>query len=311
MTQQTKAEKLRKERWPEIRKRVEEGESYSAIAKDIGVSPATMLKWLMEEGYKYRTKGRYPQAMRRRVKELVDQQDWEIEDVALLLQIDKTLAARWYTEPLPESKKRPKKNPAPRRHQLSAQAQRLISDPRIPRHKRGRKWEAEQKHFVVDLIRKRFSIIEIYRISGASKARQSKIWKELVSKRRTPPNFPSEEGPAMPRRALRETQAQRQRRSRRQLTAQRRRHAIDRSEGRRKALQEGRHAAIREGEEPPGALPPPRPEGPVVPPPAPESTRVFIEPRALPPSRETALPRPPWEKKRKKKPKKKKKKREF
>jgi hypothetical protein len=42
-----------------------------------------------------------------------------------------------------------------------------------------------------------------------------------------------------------------------------------------------------------------------------EEERVFVEPRALPPSRETALPRPPWERKKKKpkKPKKKKRKR--
>lgn len=309
MPKQTKAEKLRQKHWPEIQKRVERSESYVAIAKDIGVSPATMLKWLMEEGYRYRTKGRYPQAMRSRVKEMVDDRDWEIEDVAKLLRVDKKLAARWYVEPLPEPRSGPKKNPAPRRHQISAQAQRLIGDPRVPRHKRGRKWELNQKRFVVDLIKKRFSIIEIYRIMGASKARQSKIWKELVGRRRTPPNFPSEEGPAMPRRALGESRRQQQRRSRRQLAAQRRRHALDRAEGRRRGLRDARRAALKEGEEAPPAIPPPESGGPIVSPPAEEPTRAFVEPRALPPSRETALPRPPWERKKKKKPKKKKRRR--
>jgi hypothetical protein len=306
----TKAEQIRQKRWPEIRDRIEQEESYSAIAKDIGVSPATMLKWLMQEGYKYKTKGRYPVAMRGRVKEMVER-GWEIEDVAEILKVDKLLAVRWYTEPLPEPKeKAPKENPAPRRHQLSAQAQRLIGDPAVPRHKRGRKWEMNQKRFVVDLIKKRFSVIEIYRIMGASKARQSRIWKEVVSKHRTPPNFPSEDGPAKPMRRLGESPRAKQRRTRRELAAARRRDAKSRGLQRRRSLAEQRRAAVREGTRPPAALPPPEPGTPVVMPPA-EEERVFVEPRALPPSRETALPRPPWERKKKKpkKPKKKKRKR--
>jgi len=318
MAKQTKAEKLRQERWVEIRDRFEKGDPYSAIAKDIGVSPATMMKWLIEEGYKYKTKGRYPRAMRPRVKEMADR-GWEIEDIAEILKIDKLLAVRWYKDPIPEPKKRTaKENPAPRRHQLSAQAQRLIGDSRVPRHRRGRNWEVNQKRFVVDLIRKRFSVIEIYRIMGASKARQSKIYKELVGKRRTPPNFPSEEGPARPIHRLGESPRERQRRSRRDLAAARRKGARERGVERRKSLMEQRRAAVREGtaeaapeviqEAPPAGMPPPEPGTPVVMPPADES-RVFVDSRDLPPGRETPLPRPPWERKKQKKPKKKKKKR--
>lgn len=253
--------------------------------------------------------------MRVRVKEMADR-NWELEDIANILKIDKLLAARWYAQPIPEPKKSsPKKNPAPKRHQLSIQAQRLIGDSRVPRHKRGRKWEIDQKRFVVDLIRKRFSIIEVYRIMGASKAKQSKIYKELVGRRRTPPNFPSEEGPARPIQYLSDSPRERQRRSRRRLAAERRKSARERGLQRRQSLDEQRRAAIsstRRAALPPAdsgtpaALPPPAPGTPPVSPPADERTRAFIEPRALPPSRETDLPRPPWERKQKKKPKKKK-----
>ena len=311
MARQTKAEKLRQERWTEIRDRYEQGESYSKIANDIKVSPATMLKWLIEEGYKYKTVGRYPRAMRSRVKEMAGR-GWEIEDIAEVLKVDKRLAVRWYAEPIPETKrnpKSPKKNPAPRRNQLSLSAQRLIGDKRVPRHKRGRKWEVEQNRFVVDLIKKRFSVIEIYRIMGASKARQSRIWKELVSKRRTPPNFPSEEGPARPIHRLGQTERQKQRHSRRELAAARRKDARERGLVRQKSLGAQRRAAALDGTTAPAALPPPPPGTPLVLPPAPEKTRAFIEPPAmLPPSRESELPRPPWERE-KKKPKKKPKKR--
>ena len=317
MAKQTRAQQIRQERWPEIRERFENGESYPAIAKDVGVSSATMLKWLIEEGYKYRTKGRYPRAMRRRAKEMVERGDWEIEDVAEILKVDKKLVAKWYASKEPDKPHR-KKNPAPRRNQLSPQAQRLIKDPRVPRHKRGRRWELEQKRFVVQLIRKRFSIIEVYRIMGASKARQSKIWKELVGRDSTPPNFPTEEGPRRVRRALPESPGQRKRRALQEARTFRRREARDRLKERRKvrrkALHERRHKAIKAPEEPPAlppaGEPPALPPAPVaVPPPGPEETRAFVEPEMVPPSRQTALPRPPWERKKKKKPKKKKKRR--
>jgi len=320
VAKQTKAEKIRQKRWTEIRDRFEQDESYSAIAKDIGVSPATMMKWLMQEGYKYRTKGRYPLSMRPRVKEMVAR-GWELEDVASILKIEQKLALRWYTEPLPKakdkSKSKPKENPAPKRHQLSIQAQRLIGDPRVPRHKRGKNWELNQKRFVIDLIKKRFSVIEVYRIMGASKVRQSKIWKELIGKRRTPPNFPSEEGPARPRHVLGETARQKQRRTRGELAAARRKDAKERGLARRKSLAAQRREAAREGTREvqtvsatPAGSPPPEPGTPVVTPP-PGEPRVFVEPRALPPSRESELPRPPWERKKKpkKKPKKKKRRR--
>lgn len=310
MPKQTKAQKIREARWEEIQYRYESGEKYPSIANDIGVSAATMLKWLTEEGYKYKTKGRYPQSMRLRAKEMVKERDWEIEDVAELLNVDKKLVAQWYTSS-DEPKPRKKKNPAPRRNQLSPEAQRLIKDPRVPRHKRGRKWELEQKRFVVQLIKKRFSIIEIYRIMGASKARQSQIWKELVSKRGTPPNFPSEEGPKRKHRPLRESSEQRKRRALREAkTFQRqeaKRQLKERRKVRRKELHERRHRAIEAPEEPP-ALPPAEqspapPSSPVVVPPpseGPPKTRAFIEPEKIPPSRQTQLPRPPWERRRKK-----------
>ena len=175
----------------------------------------------------------------------------------------------------------------------------------------------------MDLIRKRFSVIEIYRIMGASKARQSKIYKELVSRRRTPPNFPSEEGPARPLRRLGESPRARQRRSRRELSAARRRGARARGVERKLSLEEKRRAAAMAGigeeevqvpwEEPPVVVPPPEPGVPVVVPPA-EKRRVFVDPSELPPGRETPLPRPPWEREKKKpqkkrKPKKKKRRR--
>jgi len=87
---------------------------------------------------------------------------------------------------------------------------------------------------------------------------------------------------------------------------------------RRKTLLEQRKAAAQEGtdadevkiihEAVPVATPPPELGTPVVSPPA-EEQRVFVEPRDLPPGRETPLPRPPWERMKKKKPKKKKRKR--
>lgn len=311
MTKQTRAQKIREARWEEVQYRYENGEKYASIASDIGVSAATMLKWLTEEGYKYKTKGRYPQVMRLRAKEMVKERDWEIEDVANLLNVDKKLIAQWYVSS-GEKKPRRRENPAPRRNQLSPEAQRLIKDPRVPRHKRGRKWEIEQKRFVIQLIKKRFSIIEIYRIMGASKARQSQIWKELVSKTSTPPNFPSEEGPKRKRRALQESPEQRKRRAKKETKIFQRQEAKrrlkERRKIRRKELHERRHRAIEAPEEPP-ALPPAEsppalPPSPVVVPPPSEGspkTRAFIEPENIPPSRQTQLPRPPWERKNKSK----------
>lgn len=61
------------------------------------------------------------------------------------------------------------------------------------RHKRGSWWTTEQKQNVIGLIHRGFSIDEVYRAAGASKVRQSKIWKELINPRQTPPNFPSQQ----------------------------------------------------------------------------------------------------------------------
>lgn len=304
MAKQTKAEKIRTKRWTEIRDRYEQREPYSSIAKDIGVSPATMLKWLIQEGYKYKTKGRYPRAMQKRAKQMLDR-EWEIEDVADLLKVEKKLVATWYARPLPEPRKKPKENPAPRRHQLSYRARQLIGDDRVPRHRRGKRWEPKQKQYVTRLIRDRFSVIEIYRIMGASKARQSKIWKEIVGRRKTPPNFPTEKGPIYERRRLSESAQQRQRRFRRDVRVLRRQEAKDKMKERKRLLHDRRRAAADAIELPETQRPPPQerapgtaiplPPVPGAPPPPREGTRAFIEPEITPPSRQSELPRPPWE----------------
>lgn len=74
-----------------------------------------------------------------------------------------------------------RKNPAKRIHENQ--------DPW--RHKRGTYWGREQKLNVVDLIKRGFSVRDVYLLGGASKRKQSEFWKEITGRNTPPPNFPS------------------------------------------------------------------------------------------------------------------------
>lgn len=189
----TRAHKIREKHWPEIERAYFAGMPYTQIADQINVAPTTLAKWLREEGLRHKgTRGRYPKAMHGKARELY-KKGWKVEQLVHLLNVPEERVEIWLkTKPSSEPEKRRVKNPAPKNTKLSRRAQRLLSDPPVPRHKPNSAWTKKEKKYVEGLIKKGMTVLEIYRVAGASKARQSRIWKEMGHKG-PPPNFPSQE----------------------------------------------------------------------------------------------------------------------
>jgi len=187
----TRAQQIKREHWPEIERAYLAGAPYTKIANELSVSPITVAKWLREEGLRHKGKrGRYPSAMHGKTRELY-RRGWTIEELSDRLDVPEDRIEAWLkTKPKKDTRRR-EKNPAPKNSQLSRRAQRLLAEERGRRHKPRTEWTEEQERYVIGLIKKKLTVLEVYRVAGASKARQSKIWRKYGNKG-PPPNFPSQ-----------------------------------------------------------------------------------------------------------------------
>lgn len=204
-----------------------------SIAHQIGVSPPTITKWLAEEGYKRKKKGRIPLAMKARVADL-HRRGWEKAKIASLLNLSSCQVDEWS-----EPKKNPilggEKDPLKVKGQISPKKDKIKGRkrgrPKKLHSKKGEKWPPEKhkcrKHwtaveesYVLQLMEKGIKPLAIYRRMRASRKRQIKIWRKHGGSG-LPPNFPppKERPPGPPGPSLPPAEAARRREEARALEA--------------------------------------------------------------------------------------------
>lgn len=205
MANRAETQAIHLESFDAIAEGFEAGQDEVELAAEYGVSPPTIGRWLMKAGYKHRGRGRYPMAVKERAADL-RARGWDFEAIAKLLKVDRELVDEWVRGVPKNVPGRAKRNPGKGR--VSEEAQELIDNPPWERHKRGRWWTEEQKLNVLDLMKRGFSPLEVFRIAGASVARQRSIWRETGS-RREPPNIRARD---KERRARKELEAEREER---------------------------------------------------------------------------------------------------
>lgn len=201
-----KAAKLKK-----VVRAYEKGADVKSIAGQVGVSPPTVAKWLTNEGYKRKKKGRIPLAMKARVKDL-HQRNWTDDQISGFLKLSVDQVRSFYG---------PQQNPGPmggekdplkvkggrKPKQLKAKS-RKRGRPRKeekpkgatwppPRHKCRKHWTPVEESYVMQLMEKKVAPAVIYKRMRASRARQRRIWKKYGGKG-NPPNFPPPKGPYTP-----------------------------------------------------------------------------------------------------------------
>jgi len=187
----------------------EKGVPLKDIAERVGVSPPTVSKWLTQEGYKHKKKGRLPLAMKARVRDL-HLRGWETEEISRLLKLDPKVVEKLESpkenpilggekDPLKikgqKSKKKKTKNKGRGRPRKKVKEPKEGWPP--PRHKCRKHWTPTEKAFVLQLIERRVSPAAIYKRMRASRKRQMRIWREFGNKGR-PPNFPPEKDSPVP-----------------------------------------------------------------------------------------------------------------
>jgi len=203
-----KVQDIRESLLPSVIKRYERGETMKDIASKANVSAPTVAKWLTEAGYKHKSKGRIPLAMKERVKDL-HQRGWPKDEISSLLRLsdervsgilgpskNPILGGR---DPLKiraiqkeEAKKKKKKRS--KRGRPPKEKKDPVSQWPPPRHKCRKHWNDDEKKYVVQLINDGLSPLEIYKRMRASRKRQIRIWRESGGKG-MPPNFPPTKGP--------------------------------------------------------------------------------------------------------------------
>jgi hypothetical protein len=152
----------------DIERDFEGGAELRDIAKKYGVSAPTITNWLIESGYKHRSRGRYPIAMKEKAVELAGR-GWEPVAIAKLLRVKLRYARQWLDlDPEPESTV------------LGRDVVRM-DELEGMRHKVGRRWTREQKERVFGFLQapEVFTVANIYKLTGASRDRQQKIWIEF------------------------------------------------------------------------------------------------------------------------------------
>ena len=180
-----------------------------AIARDVGVSPPTVAKWLTEEGYKHKRKGRVPLAMKARVRDL-HLRGWEPERISRLLRLSPEQVAAWSDpkqNPILGGEKDPLKVKGERRRKRDKTGGRKggRTKRKKPSGKRGgpwpparhlcrKHWTAPEEAYVLQLMESGIRPLVIYRRMRASKSRQMKIWRKFGNEG-TPPNFPEPKEP--------------------------------------------------------------------------------------------------------------------
>lgn len=153
----------------DIALRYEGGEALKDIASNYGVSAPTINNWLIKAGYKRRKKGRVPQAMKDRAADLLARGKGAVEIATLFKTSVQNIEAWAAGAPTP-----PKERVARRRAERAAQQG--VPD----RHKLGEWWTDEQKGVVAGLLETGdVPVDQIYWMTGASRPRQQKIWREF------------------------------------------------------------------------------------------------------------------------------------
>lgn len=170
------------------------------IAQKIGVSPPTITKWLVQEGYKRKKKGRIPIAMKSRVQEL-DRRGWDHPRIASLLNLSLSQIEEFSKplknpilggekDPLKVKDKKLKKKEKTKSRKGTKETRSKKKDEKWPpeRHKCNKHWKPIEKSYVLELIEKRVKPLTIYKKTRASRSRQIKIWREGGGEG-LPPNF--------------------------------------------------------------------------------------------------------------------------
>ncbi len=208
---------IQNERLREVVHSYERGQGINEIAKRIGVSGPTVSKWLRKEGYRKLSKGRYPAAMKLRTKDLAHRR-WRKEEISNLLRVSVSCVEKWL---------RPEKNPSvlggekdplkiksglPKKRKQAKSRKRYLTKSEwkgpIPKAHRCRKhWTNEiEAKYIFELMKRKVSILKIYKHMHASKKIQQKIWTQFGGKGR-PPNFPSKKSPEEEKRQLQKLKA--------------------------------------------------------------------------------------------------------
>lgn len=185
-------------------KAYEAGEDLKAIAHEAGVSAPTVAKWLTQEGYRHKAKGRYPVAMKTRARDL-RRRGWRVGRIANLLKVPRDRVLEWSglsknpilggeKDPLKlkgkSGKKKKGKKSKGKKGKKGKPVESLKSpDYPPPRHKCRKHWTKIEEEYVLELMRKPVSIFGIYRRMRASRKRQARIWKKYGGEG-MPPNFP-------------------------------------------------------------------------------------------------------------------------
>jgi len=199
---------LRESKMKKVVRAYERGTPMKSIASLVGVSPPTVSKWLIEEGYKRKRKGRIPKAMKERVKDLSNRgwKDFQISEF-LKLSIDHV---REFSGPIKNpilggekdplklkgSKSKAKGSKGKRGRPPKGGDKKKPGWP-PPRHKCRKHWNTIEETYVLQMIEDKIEPAEIYKRMRASKSRQRRIWKKYGGKG-NPPNFPPPRGPFKP-----------------------------------------------------------------------------------------------------------------
>lgn len=192
----------------------EEGMELQKIARRVGVSPPTITKWLTREGYRHKRRGRYPQAMKARTRDL-SRRGWSDERIAKLLKVPRERVVEWSSleeNPILGGERDPLKvRGEPVKKSGKSQSKLRQYDPEYeyikgrwrkkrkkrrkgeppPRHKCRKHWTDEEKAYVLALMDRGLRVIEIYKRMRASRKRQLKIWRE-AGRKGFPPGFGKE-----------------------------------------------------------------------------------------------------------------------
>lgn len=183
-------------------KAYERGMPMTEIAERSGVSPPTISKWLTQEGYKHKNKGRILLAMKARVRDL-HLRGWSRDSISLLLGLSPRHVEEFSNpkeNPILGGEKDPLKvkglKKKVKKKKKKKKDKNLVEWP-PKRHKCRKHWTADEKAYVLQLIQNDVSPADIYKRMRASRSRQIRIWKEAGGKG-LPPNFPPSKGPFVP-----------------------------------------------------------------------------------------------------------------
>ena len=203
-----KVQELRDRRMSKVVRAYERDMPLSQIAEKAGVSAPTVAKWLVQEGYKHKNKGRIPLAMKARVREL-HLRGWSARQISSLLKLGIPRVEQLSNpkeNPILGGEKDPlkmkgmKKKPPKRTKRGRPPKEKKEKGEEWPpkRHRCRKHWSDNEKAYVIELIENGIPPAAIYKRMRASKSRQTRIWREATGSNGLPPNFPAPKGPFEP-----------------------------------------------------------------------------------------------------------------